>query len=64
MQTLTRNTVSTVKIANFCASLLVDLATGNWEKNMPRRAEEARETVQSMGPAYIKMGQVRDPRPD
>jgi len=64
VQTLSRNTVSTVKIANFCASLLTDLAFGNWEKNMARRADEARETVQSMGPAYIKMGQALSTRTD
>ena len=64
VQSLTRNTVNTAKIATFCAGMLTDMALGQWKANMPKRAEEARETIQSMGPAYIKMGQAISTRTD
>lgn len=64
VQTMTRNTVVTAKISGFCASLLTDMALKTWHANIARRAEEAREIVQSLGPAYIKMGQALSTRTD
>jgi len=64
VQSLTRNTIVTAKIAGFCASLLTDMAFKRWDANIARRAEEARETIQTLGPAYIKMGQALSTRTD
>ena len=48
----------------FFSSIIVDLITGNIEKNDVLRARQIREIVTSLGPAYIKLGQALSIRPD
>ncbi|MBD2464117.1 AarF/ABC1/UbiB kinase family protein [Oscillatoria sp. FACHB-1407] len=41
-----------------------DRQTGQIEKNQPRRAQQVREILTRLGPAYIKIGQALSTRPD
>jgi aarF domain-containing kinase len=52
------------RMALFAFSLWRDRATGQWEANMPKRAEKVRQIVQETGPAFIKIGQGISVRPD
>ncbi len=49
---------------SFGLSLLFDKLTGSIPRNEQRRAEQLREIVTQLGPAYIKIGQALSSRPD
>jgi hypothetical protein len=50
--------------AGFVGSVLVDTVTGNTEDMEVRRAAELRDTITSLGPFFIKLGQALSIRPD
>ncbi len=48
----------------FALGLWWDKQTGRIEKNQQRRAEQLRDILTKLGPAYIKIGQALSTRPD
>lgn len=42
-------------LANFLLSVLADVLTNSWDKNMRARAVQMREFTSSNGPAFIKV---------
>ncbi len=45
---------------SFAAALLADYAaTGSWTGNEVARAEQLRGAIERLGPAYVKVAQVR-----
>jgi predicted unusual protein kinase regulating ubiquinone biosynthesis (AarF/ABC1/UbiB family) len=48
----------------FVSSLWWDRRTGQATRNQPRRAQQLREILTRLGPAYIKVGQALSTRPD
>ena len=52
------------KLSVFVAAVLRDMATGSVERNMQKRAANLRETLASLGPSFIKIGQALSTRPD
>ena len=50
--------------SSFLGSVLIDLILGNTEDMEVRRAAELRNTIVSLGPFFIKLGQALSIRPD
>ena len=50
--------------SSFVGSVLIDLILGNTEDMEVRRAAELRNTIVSLGPFFIKLGQALSIRPD
>jgi len=48
----------------FAASLLLDLQTGSWEANSPKRAQRLVQILTDLGPTFIKIGQALSIRAD
>ncbi|MDX2213089.1 MAG: AarF/ABC1/UbiB kinase family protein [Oculatellaceae cyanobacterium bins.114] len=48
----------------FGLRLWLDRQTGRIQQNQPRRAQQIREILTRLGPAYIKIGQALSTRPD
>lgn len=48
----------------FAASLLLDLQTGSWEANSPKRAQQLVQLLTDLGPTFIKIGQALSIRAD
>ena len=46
-------------VARFGLSLFIDQLTGNLERNTLLRATQLRQTIEKLGPAYVKVAQVR-----
>eukprot|EP00741_Cyanophora_paradoxa_P009309 tig00000144_g9017.t1 len=53
-----------VPLLGFAGKLLVDWRTGKWDSNEFKRANELREILTKLGPAFIKVGQALSIRPD
>lgn len=49
------------EMAAFGASLSIDFATGNVDKNEAARADQLRGAIERLGPAFIKIAQVSPP---
>lgn len=52
------------KLAKFGLSIWWDRRTGRVAKNQPLRAEQLRQMLTALGPAFIKVGQALSTRPD
>lgn len=50
--------------AGYLFGLLTDVVTGNTKDMDVRRAKELRNTIVSLGPFFIKLGQALSIRPD
>ena len=48
----------------FGLSLLLDKLTGNLERNTLLRATQLRQTIEQLGPAYVKVAQALSTRVD
>lgn len=53
-----------VPLIAFVAKVVLDIQTGNEEKNRQKRAEEFLDIIAALGPAFIKAGQALSSRPD
>lgn len=51
-------------LGGFFASLVQDLAVGEFEPRMGRRAGELRAALSKLGPSFVKVGQALSSRPD
>ncbi|MCT7950913.1 AarF/ABC1/UbiB kinase family protein [Ancylothrix sp. C2] len=52
------------RFASFGLGILWDQKTGQTVKNQPKRAEQIRQLLTELGPAFIKVGQALSTRPD
>lgn len=48
----------------FAVSLLLDIQTGSWEANSPKRAQQLVQILTDLGPTFIKIGQALSIRAD
>ena len=46
-------------LTKYLVSAIADWKLGKWEENMPMRAKQLRVITEGLGPAYIKIAQVR-----
>jgi aarF domain-containing kinase len=59
-----RTTVVLQAASRFGLSLLLDQLTGNLERTTPLRATQLRQTIERLGPAYVKVAQALSTRVD
>lgn len=52
------------KLSAVFVAILADWRTGQWAANMPGRAAWLRQVLESLGPAYVKIGQALSTRID
>lgn len=51
-------------LGGFVLDVFIDNQTGNFEKNAKKRADQLREKLTNLGPAFVKVGQALSTRPD
>lgn len=62
---LTARAISIVAaLGGIITGILADVASGSFESNAERRAEQLRSTLASLGPSFVKVGQALSSRPD
>ncbi|CAG9463928.1 unnamed protein product [Pedinophyceae sp. YPF-701] len=64
MMVMRRTVVVGSEALRMGTALLMDVYTGKWRSNMPRRAVEARRILQDLGPTYVKLAQLMSTRVD
>jgi predicted unusual protein kinase regulating ubiquinone biosynthesis (AarF/ABC1/UbiB family) len=64
LKVLQRQLDIVTKLAKFGLSIWWDRRTGRVAKNQPLRAEQLRQMLTELGPAFIKVGQALSTRPD
>ena len=51
-------------LGGIITGILADIASGSFESNAERRAEQLRSTLAGLGPSFVKVGQALSSRPD
>eukprot|EP00890_Picochlorum_soloecismus_P001229 jgi/Picsp_1/2106/NSC_05571-R1_uncharacterized aarf domain-containing protein kinase chloroplastic-like len=51
-------------LGGIITGILADIASGSFESNAKRRAEQLRSTLARLGPSFVKVGQALSSRPD
>ena len=64
LRLMLRGAEISARLGAFWLSLTLDSYSGTEERNMKQRAEELRQLLTDLGPAYVKAGQVLSNRPD